>query len=149
MAANTEIAKACEKIQGQFTSGANSIAQRAAISAFNGGLKSTNEMVEEFTKRKERVMQLIFEIPNIECSTPDGAFYIFPVVKKYFGKKDGETLIKDASDLCMYLLNKSHVTCVTGNAFGQPDCIRFSFANNMKNIEEGFKRVKQGLAQLV
>lgn len=149
IAAPQEVAKACEKIQGQFTSGTNSIAQRAAITALDSPLSATYEMVKEFKARKKRVMELLKEIPDIRCTEPDGAFYIFPEVKKYFGKKAGNEIINNASDLCMYLLNSAHVSTVTGDAFGEPDCIRISFANNMKNIEEGFKRIKKGLENLM
>ena len=148
IAASLEIAKACEKIQGQFTSGTNSIAQRAAITALNSDLRPTFEMVKEFKNRKRRVMELLKEFPLIRCSEPDGAFYIFPEVDKYFGKKNGETVIHNADDLCMYLLNDSHVSTVTGSAFGQPHCIRISFANSMENIEEGFKRIRTGMEKL-
>ena len=145
IAAPAEIAKACEKIQGQFTSGTNSIAQRAAITALDSPLSATYEMVKEFKARKQRVMELLKEIPALKCVEPDGAFYIFPEVKSYFGKKAGNEVINNASDLCMYLLNSAHVSTVSGDAFGEPSCIRISFANNMKNIEEGFKRIKKGL----
>jgi aspartate aminotransferase len=148
IAANIDIAKACEKIQGQFTSGTNSIAQRAAITALDSPLSATDEMVKQFKKRKARVLQLLTEFPDLKYTEPDGAFYIFPEVKKYFGKKSGNETINNASDLCMYLLNVAHVSTVTGDAFGNPDCIRISFANNMENIEEGFIRIKRGLDQL-
>lgn len=149
IAAPAEVAKACEKIQGQFTSGTNSIAQRAAITALDSPLSATYEMVKEFKARKQRVTELLKEIPTLKCVEPDGAFYIFPEVKSYFGKKAGNEVINNASDLCMYLLNTAHVSTVSGDAFGEPDCIRISFANNMKNIEEGFKRIKKGLDALI
>ncbi len=148
IAANLDIAKACEKIQGQFTSGTNSIAQRAAITALDAPLTKTMEMVKKFKARKERVLELLKELPGIKCTEPDGAFYIFPEVKSYFGKKTGDEVINNASDLSMFLLNNAHVSTVTGDAFGEPDCIRISFANSMENIEEGFKRIKKGLALL-
>lgn len=147
-AANPIVAKACEKLQGQFTSGTNSVTQRAAITALLSDLRPTQEMVKEFSRRRQRVMDLLEEIPNIQCSKPDGAFYVFPVIKNYFGKSyDGET-INNASDLAMYLLNKGHVSTVSGSAFGDDDCIRISFANNMENIEKGFLRIKEALAKL-
>jgi aspartate aminotransferase len=93
-------------------------------------------------------MELISGVPDIETIEPDGAFYVFPVVKDYFGRRDGDTVIDNADELCMYLLNKGHVSSVTGKAFGDPDCIRFSFANSMENIEEGFRRVKEWLGRL-
>lgn len=148
IAAHPAIAKACEKIQGQTTSGANAVTQRAAIAALTGDSKPSAMMVEEFTKRRKRVMELLNGIPGIACSEPEGAFYVFPDVKNYFGKSDGEETIANADDLCMYLLNKAHVSTVTGKAFGEPDCIRISFANSMANIEKGFGRIKEALARL-
>ncbi len=148
IAASAELVKACDKVQGQFTSGANSITQRAAITALNSDLKPTMEMVHEFENRRKKVMELLKDFPLMQCSEPDGAFYVFPRIDKYFGKKYGEQVIADADDLSMYLLNEAHVSTVTGKAFGEPNCIRLSFANSMKNIEEGFKRIKSGLEKL-
>jgi len=148
IAAPLEIARACDKIQGQFTSGANAITQRAAVAALNGDMQPTYDMHAEFAKRRTRVMELLKELPAIECSEPDGAFYVFPMVSHYFGKKDGEDIIANADDLCMYLLNKAHVSTVTGKAFGEPNCIRISFANSMENIEKGFAKIKAALAKL-
>jgi aspartate aminotransferase len=105
-------------------------------------------MVTEFKRRKLRVAELLKDFPLMQCSVPDGAFYIFPSVKKYFGSKNGDTVISNADELCMYLLNEAHVSTVTGSAFGNPDCIRISFANSMEKIEEGFKRIKSGLEKL-
>ena len=149
IAAPVEIAKACEKIQGQFTSGTNSIAQRSAITALNADLAPSYEMVKEFRRRKLRVAELLKDFPLIQCNVPDGAFYIFPSVKKYFGLKNGDVVISNADELCMYLLNEAHVSTVTGSAFGNADCIRISFANSMDKIEEGFRRIKEGLEKLV
>ena len=143
-----EIAKANEKIQGQFTSGTNSITQRAAITALSSPLTPTYEMVKEFRRRKERVAELLKELPEVKCTVPDGAFYIFPDMRYYFGKSFKGEVINNSSELCMYLLNSAHISTVSGDAFGQPGYIRISFANNMENIEEGFKRIKAGLAQL-
>jgi aspartate aminotransferase len=148
IAANVEIAKGCEKVQGQFTSGANSIAQKAAVVALTTDLRPTMEMVEEFTRRRKRVLELVKEIPGIKCSEPDGAFYIFPDVSSYYGKTDGESVIANAADFSMYLLNKAHVSSVMGDAFGEPKCVRFSFANSMEKIEEGWARIKTALAKL-
>lgn len=148
LAASVEVAKACEKMQGQMTSGANAVTQRAAITALTGTLKPTEEMLAAFKQRRTRVMELLSEIPDVECNEPEGAFYVFPMVKKYFGKKDGEDTIANADELCMYLLNKAHVSTVTGKAFGAPDCIRISFANSMENIEKGFAKIKDALAKL-
>lgn len=146
-ASSPEIAKACEKVQGQITSGANAVTQRAAISALSSPLEPTYEMVKQFKQRKQKVMELMKDI-HLECIEPDGAFYVFPEVDKYFGKKHNEEIIKDADDLCMYLLNVAHVSVVSGNAFGGPKCIRISFANSMEKIEEGFRRIKIGLDKL-
>lgn len=148
MAADPKIVKACEKIQGQVTSGANAITQRAAIVALTSDLKPSFEMTAKFKERKEKTMSLIDGIPGLKCYPPDGAFYVFPDVTYYFGKTDGETRIENANDLSMYLLNKAHVSSVMGDAFGDPGCVRFSFANSMENIEKGWKRIKDALAQL-
>lgn len=148
-ASSVDVAKACEKVQGQITSGTNAIAQRASITALSSSLDATQQMVKELKGRKERVMELMKNIPLIKCSEPDGAFYVFPQVDKYFGKKFNGEVIRDADDLCMYLLNNAHISLVTGKAFGEPKCIRISFANSMQNIEEGLKRVKEGLSKLI
>jgi len=148
IAAHTEVAKACEKLQGQFTSGPNSIAQRAGIAALTTDLKPTFEMVKEFTSRRKRVLELAKQIPGLQCFEPGGAFYIFPDMSFYYGKTDGNITIRNASDLCMYLLNTAHVSSVMGDAFGEPDCVRFSFANSMQNIERGWERILGALKKL-
>jgi aspartate aminotransferase len=148
IAAPVPVIKACEKLQGQFTSGANAVTQRGAITALLGDMKPTAEMGTEFARRRARILQLMGEIPGIVIAEPDGAFYIFPVVKAYFGKSDGKETIKDADDLCMYLLNTAHVSTVTGRAFGEPDCIRISFANSMEKIEKAVARIREALGKL-
>lgn len=148
IAAHAEIAKACEKIQGQFTSGTCSIAQKAGVTALTTDLRPTREMTEEFTRRRKRVLELVRDIPGLVCPEPDGAFYVFPDVSAYFGKSDGETTIRNSADFAMYILNKAHVSSVMGDAFGEPGCVRFSFANSMKNIEEGWRRIREALARL-
>lgn len=148
IAANTDIVKACEKLQGQFTSATCSITQKAAVAALTTDLRPSMEMVEEFARRRKRVMELIKEAPGIECFEPEGAFYIFPDVSSYYGKSDGQTTINNAADFSMYLLNTAHVSSVMGDAFGEPKCVRFSFANNMQNIEKGWARIKEALAKL-
>lgn len=148
IAAPAAIAKACEKLQGQFTSGACSVTQRAAVVALTSPLDTTHEMVKEFARRKQRTMELMKEIKGFHFAEPDGAFYAFPCVDYYFGMSDGETSINNADDLCMYLLNSAHVSTVTGSAFGDEQCIRISFANSMENIEKGFERIKSALARL-
>lgn len=149
IAAHPDVVKACEKLQGQYTSGANAVTQRGAIEALTGDLKPSIEMNKEFGRRRERMLQLIKAIPGIQIAEPDGAFYVFPVVTAYFGKKNGEEVIKDADDLCMYLLNTAHVSTVTGRAFGEPTCIRISFANSMEKIEAAMQRISDALAKLV
>jgi aspartate aminotransferase len=148
IAANADIAKACEKVQGQFTSGPNSIAQKAAVTALTTDLRPSMEMTKEFARRRARVLEIVKDIPGVICSIPEGAFYVFPDVSAYYGKKNGEMVISNANDLCMYLLNTAHVSSVMGDAFGEPRCVRFSFANSMKNIEEGWKRIKAALEKL-
>ncbi|MBC7866085.1 MAG: pyridoxal phosphate-dependent aminotransferase [Gloeobacteraceae cyanobacterium ES-bin-316] len=149
LAAPLIIAKAADKLQGQFTSATCSITQRAAITALTGDLRPTEEMVEEFKKRRKKVLELVTEVPGLLCSEPAGAFYVFPDVHSYFGKKtpDGG-VIGDADELCMYLLNDAHVSCVSGKAFGEPNCIRISFANSVENLEQGFKKIKDALQGL-
>jgi aspartate aminotransferase len=149
VAAPVLVAKASEKIQGQFTSGPTAITQRAAIAALNGDLQPTDEMVEQFKQRRKRVMELLSELPGVVCSEPPGAFYVFPDVHVYFGKKtEAGDVIANADDLCMYFLNTAHVSTVTGSAFGEPNCIRISFANNIEKIETGFGKIKKALQQL-
>ena len=148
VAANPEVAKACEKLQGQFTSATCSITQKTTIAALTGSLKPTFEMVDEFARRRTRVLELVKGIPGIKCSEPEGAFYVFPEAHSYFGKKNGKETIANADELCMYFLHVGHVSTVTGYAFGNPDCIRISFANSMEKIEEGFKRIRACLASL-
>jgi aspartate aminotransferase len=148
IAAEASIAKACEKLQGQFTSGTCSIAQKAGVAALTTDLRPTEDMVSEFARRRQRVLEMVREIPGIECAEPDGAFYIFPDISAYFGKTDGTTTIRTSGDFCMYLLNTAHVSSVMGEAFGDPDCVRFSFANSMEKIEEAWKRIRAALEKL-
>ncbi len=148
IAANVEIVKACEKIQGQFTSGTCSITQKAAVAALTGNLKPSLEMTREFSRRRARVLELIKDIPGFKCSEPQGAFYIFPDVSYYYGKTDGAQTITNAADFSMYLLNTANVSSVMGDAFGEPNCVRFSFANSMANIEKAWVRIKEALAKL-
>jgi len=148
IAANADVAKACEKLQGQFTSGTNSITQKAAVIALTTDLKPSMEMVEEFGRRRRRTMELVQEIPCLKCFKPEGAFYIFPDVSAYYGKTDGTTTITNSADFSMYLLNTAHVSSVMGDAFGEPKCVRFSFANSMQNIERAWVRIKEALAKL-
>ena len=140
------IAKACTKMQGQVTSGANSIAQRATITAVDADPSVLNEMVAAFKSRRDLVVGLIKEIPGMKINIPEGAFYVFPDVSSFFGKTLRGTLIKNADDFAMYLLNEANVATVTGDAFGNPDCIRFSYATSEEILTEAMRRIKEVLA---
>lgn len=142
------IAKACVKIQGQFTSGASSISQRAAVAAVNADPALVKEMQVAFKKRRDLLISLFKEIPHVHCNNPGGAFYLFPEVSHYFGKKHGETIIKDAKDLCMYLLNVGHVAMTPGGAFGAPNYMRLSYATSEDQIREAVTRIKRALSEL-
>ena len=148
IASNTDIAKACEKLQGQFTSGTCSITQKAAVTALIGDLKPSVEMTAEFTRRREKTLSLVKAIPGLKCYEPEGAFYIFPDVSYYYGKSNGTETITNSADFSMFLLNTAHVSSVMGDAFGEPNCVRFSFANSMSNIEKAWSRIAAALATL-
>jgi aspartate aminotransferase len=139
------IAKACTKMQGQVTSGANSIAQRATITAVDADPKVLNEMVSAFKSRRNLVVGLIQEIPGLKINSPEGAFYVFPDVSYYFGKTLKGTAIKNANDFSMYLLSEANVATVTGDAFGNPNCIRFSYATSEELLTEAMRRIKEAL----
>lgn len=150
LAANKTIAAATDKLQGQITSGTCSIAQRAALAAYEGGLESVLAMREEFLKRRDLVYDLLKDIPGVKTNLPEGAFYFFPDISSFFGKKtaDGE-IIKDSADMALYLLNTGHVATVGGDSFGNNDCIRFSYAASEENLKEALKRIREALAKLV
>ncbi|MCU0442234.1 MAG: pyridoxal phosphate-dependent aminotransferase [Bacteroidia bacterium] len=148
MAANTAVAKACEKIQSQFTSATSSITQKAAIAALLGDSKPTAEMVNAFKRRKDLILDAVKHIPNWKCNYPEGAFYLFPDVSWYFGKKANGKTIENATDFCMYLLHHAHVSMVTGEAFGAPHCVRISYATSDENIVAAMHRIQQALEQL-
>ena len=139
------IAKACNKMQGQITSGANCIAQRATIAAVNAPVSQIKYMVDEFSKRREIIIDLLKAIPGIKINQPQGAFYVFPDVSDYFGKTLNNKKIENASDFAIYLLEEAHVATVTGEAFGNGDCIRISYAASEKNIREAIKRISKSL----
>jgi aspartate aminotransferase len=141
------IAKACTKMQGQVTSGANSIAQRATINAVDADPSVLHEMVSAFKNRRDLVVRLINEIPGLKLNVPEGAFYVFPDVSSFFGKTFRGTLIKNADDFSMYLLGEANVATVTGDAFGNPDCIRFSYATSEAILTEALSRIKTALAE--
>jgi aspartate aminotransferase len=142
------IADACTKMQGQITSGPNTIAQMAAKAAVDADPDNVSYMIEVFKKRRDLVFQLLSEIPDIKINQPEGAFYFFPDVSAYFGKKDGDTVIKNATDLSMYMLRKELVAVVTGEAFGDENCIRISYATSEETLMEAIKRIKNALAAL-
>lgn len=148
LAAPLAIANACDKIQGQFTSATCSIAQRAALAALTSDLTPTHEMTKAYLRRRELVIKLLKQIPGIKTTVPDGAFYVFPDISSYLGKKYRDQIIRNATDLCMYLLNEAHVSIVTGEAFGEPNCVRISFAASDENLQKAFDRIKTALAQL-
>jgi aspartate aminotransferase len=142
------IAAACEKLQGQFTSGTNSVAQRAAIAALTQPLTATYQMRDTFKKRRDLVIDLMKNIPGFKCNVPEGAFYVFPEVDSYFGTSYGNTVIKDATDLSMYILEQAHVTTVTGEAFGSEKNLRLSYAASENDLKIAFAGIEQALSQL-
>ena len=144
-----EIAKACEKMQGQFTSGGTGIAQRAALAGLAGDQGPSKEMATAYFRRRELVMGLLKDIPGIKTHVPEGAFYFFPDVTSFFGRSAHGHTVKDADDLCLYLLDVAHVSLVTGGAFGAPSCIRLSYAASDEELVEALKRMKKALGELV
>lgn len=142
------IADACDKMQGQFTSAASSIAQKAAEAALNESNQPTLEMQSAFRRRRDLVLKLMKDIPGWEINEPKGAFYVFPDISYYFGKSDGEIKITNSTDLCMYLLHKGHVSLVTGEAFGASNCLRFSYATSDEKLTEAIRRIKEALLKL-
>ena len=139
------VARACNKMQGQVTSGANCIAQRAVITALQENPSKIHYMVDEFKERRDLVLGLLGEINGFKCNKPEGAFYVFPDVSHYFGKTIGGTTINNASDMSMFLLEKALVATVTGDAFGDPNCIRISYAASQEQLIEAVSRIKNFL----
>lgn len=148
LAAHPEIAKACTKLQGQMTSGTCSIAQRATLEAMYTDPSETRDMLEKFRERRDLVLQHLKKIPGIATNVPEGAFYLFINIKSYLGKSAGDLLIKTDGDLCMYLLKKAHIALVPGSAFGDSECIRFSYATSNDLLAEAVNRMKKALADL-
>ncbi len=148
MAAPKWVADSCIKLQGQYTSGASSISQKAAIAALTGDNIYTLGMNQAFRERRDLTVELMKEIPGFKTYIPEGAFYIFPDVKECFGKGNAYITIKNASDLSMYLLNEAHVAAVPGSAFGNPDCIRFSFALGKEKLITAMQRIKDAIENL-
>ena len=148
IAAPTWIAKAVTKLQGQYTSGVSSIAQKAAEAAYNGPQDCVEQMRVAFERRRNLIVGLLQEIPGIELNMPDGAFYAFPKVESYYGKRCGDTVIGNDNDLALYLLNEAHVATVAGSAFCCPGYIRLSYATSDENLREAAKRIAAALAKL-
>ncbi len=148
IAAPLWVAKACTKLQGQYTSGASSIAQKAAEAAYAGPQECVEEMRQAFQRRRDLVVSLAGKIPGIKINVPDGAFYLLPEVSSYFGKSYGDRKINDAGDLAMYLLEEGHVATVDGAAFCAPGYIRLSYATSDDNIREAVRRIAEALAKL-
>ena len=148
LAGPKHVVQACEKLQGQFTSGTNAIAQRASITALRSDMQPTETMKEAFRKRRDFVIDALSKMPGVRINHPKGAFYAFPDISSFFGKTDGDTVIRNDEDLSMYLLHKAHVSTVNGDAFGNGNCIRISFATSMENLEEAMKRIAAALAAL-
>ncbi|MCA0132414.1 pyridoxal phosphate-dependent aminotransferase [Winogradskyella alexanderae] len=140
------IARACNKMQGQVTSGANCIAQRAVITALNADPSRISYMVDKFKERRKLILGLLHEIDGFKTNEPEGAFYVFPDISSYFGKTIRGKKINNATDMSMYLLQEALVATVTGEAFGSPNCIRISYAASEENIKEAIKRIKKALS---
>lgn len=148
IAAPKWIADGCSKVQGQITSANCSIAQRAALAAITGDLSPTEKMVAEYRQRREIVFDLLKNIPGIKCNYPQGAFYFFPDVSSFFGKRDGSTTIRNSDDFAMFMLEKGHVSIVPGGAFGDENCVRLSYAASEKDLREALARMRKVLATL-
>ncbi len=148
MAAPEWIVKGCNKLQGQYTSGPCSVSQKAATVAYTASQECVEDMRKAFERRRDLIVSLVKEIPGLEVNVPDGAFYVFPKCVSYLGKTDGERVIKDTNDLAMYLLEVGHVATVGGDAFGDPECFRMSYATSDDNIREAMRRIKECLAKL-
>lgn len=142
------IAKACSKLQGQYTSGPCSVSQMAATAAFAGDQTCVEEMRKAFERRKDLIVRLAKEVPGFEVNEPHGAFYLFPKCSYYFGKADGDRVIKNSTDFAMFLLEVAHVATVGGDAFGSPDCFRMSYATSDENIVEALRRIREAVARL-
>jgi aspartate aminotransferase len=148
LAGPKDLVQACDKLQGQFTSGANSITQKAAVVALNGDLTETYKMRDAFKQRRDYVIDALKNMPGIKINIPQGAFYAFPDVSSFYGKTDGSDIINNDEDFSMYLLHKANISTVNGAAFGNGNCIRISFATSMEKLEEAMKRMADALSKL-
>ena len=148
IAAPEWIVKGCNKLQGQYTSGPCSVSQRAALEAYNASQECVEEMRQAFERRRDLIVELAKDIPGLNVNVPQGAFYLFPECSSFYGKSDGERVINNSTDLAMYLLEVGHVATVGGDAFGDPDCFRMSYATSDDNIREALRRIKEVLGKL-
>ena len=148
MAAPEWIVKGCNKLQGQYTSGPCSVSQKTAEAAYTESQECVEQMRQAFERRRDLIVELAKDIPGLEVNTPQGAFYLFPKCSSFFGKSCNGRTINTSSDLAMYLLEEAHVATVGGDAFGDPDCFRMSYATSDDNIREAMRRIKEALAQL-
>lgn len=148
IAAPEWIVKGCNKLQGQYTSGACSVSQKAAVEAYNASQDCVEDMRKAFERRRDLIVELARDIPGLEVNVPEGAFYLFPKCSSFYGKTDGETVVNNSTDLALYLLEKGHVATVAGDAFGDAECFRMSYATGDDNIREAMKRIKAALAVL-
>ena len=142
------IIKGCNKLQGQYTSGTCSVSQKAAEAAYTLDQSAVEEMRQAFERRRNLIVKLAKEVPGLEVNMPQGAFYLFPKCNSYFGKSNGTHTINNSTDFAMYLLEEAHVATVGGDAFGDPDCFRMSYATSDENIVEAIRRIKEALAKL-
>ena len=148
IAAPEWIAKGCNKLQGQYTSGPCSVSQKAATEAYVASQACVEEMRQAFERRRDLIVELAKDIPGLEVNVPEGAFYLFPKCSSFYGKSDGKRTINNSTDLAMYLLEEGHVATVGGDAFGDPECFRMSYATSDDNIREAMRRIKETLAKL-
>ena len=148
IAAPEWIVKGCNKLQGQYTSGPCSVSQKAAEFAYVSSQECVEQMRQAFERRRNLIVELAKDIPGLEVNVPEGAFYLFPKCSSFFGKSDGTTVVKNSTDLALYLLEKGHVATVGGDAFGDPECFRMSYATSDDNIREAMRRIKESLAEL-
>ena len=148
IAAPEWIVKGCNKLQGQYTSGPCSVSQKAALAAYTASQQCVEDMRVAFERRRNLIVELAKDIPGLEVNVPEGAFYLFPKCSNFFGKTDGTRVINSSTDLAMYLLEVGHVATVAGDAFGDPQCFRMSYATSDDNIRESMRRIKECFAQL-
>ncbi len=148
IAAPEWIVKGCNKLQGQYTSGPCSVSQKAAEFAYTQSQECVEQMRQAFERRRNLIVELAKDIPGLEVNVPEGAFYLFPKCSSFYGKSDGETTVNNSTELALYLLEKGHVATVGGDAFGDPECFRMSYATSDENIREAMRRIKEVLSKL-